>query len=131
MTFIEILKNEIETDPLSRGYSGMTDLEVANDLNTVYRTKNKTSMTGSEVLNAIVISEWTSLTADKQRTVWDVVHLGTINPFGIEATLMISVFGAGSDTIAALADARKDDVSRASELGMPFVYEGNVQEARI
>ena len=128
---MSILKTEIDTDPLGRGYSGMTNLEIANDLNVVYCTKNKTSMTGSEILNNIVISEWTPLTDAQKRTVWDVVHLSDINPFGVEAQLLIAVFGAGSDTIAALADARKYDVSRAEELGIPYVYEGHVIDAKL
>jgi len=128
---MSILKTEIDTDPEGRGYSGMTNLEIANDLNVVYRTKNKTSMTGSEILNAIVIAEWTPLTDAQKRTVWDVVHLSDINPFGVEAQLLIAVFGAGSNTIAALADARKDDVSRATELGIPYVYEGHVIDAKL
>lgn len=32
-----VLKNEIDTDPLGRGYSGMSDVQVATDLNTEYR----------------------------------------------------------------------------------------------
>ena len=128
---MSILKTEIDTDPLGRGYSGMTNLEIANDLNVVYCTKNKTSMTGSEILNNIVISEWTPLTDAQKRTVWDVVHLSDINPFGVEAQLLIAVFGAGSDTIAALAEARKYDVSRAQELGIQYVYEGHVIDAKL
>ncbi len=31
------LNTELTTDPLSRGYSGMTDAQAADDLNTVYR----------------------------------------------------------------------------------------------
>ena len=31
------IKAEIDTDPLTRGYSGMNDQAVADDLNTVYR----------------------------------------------------------------------------------------------
>lgn len=32
-----ILATELSSDPLTRGYSGMTDIEAAADLNTVYR----------------------------------------------------------------------------------------------
>ncbi len=34
---IEILKTEIDIDPLVRGYAAMTDLEVANDMNLINR----------------------------------------------------------------------------------------------
>jgi len=33
-----VLREEILTDPLGRGYAGMTDEQVAEDLNTAYRT---------------------------------------------------------------------------------------------
>jgi len=31
------IKAEIDADPLTRGYAGMTDVQVADDMNTVYR----------------------------------------------------------------------------------------------
>ena len=34
---VTIIKSEIDTDPLVRGYSGMTDAQVADDMNTLYR----------------------------------------------------------------------------------------------
>lgn len=37
MAFLQELKSEIDSDPLTRGYSGMTDAQVAADLNTAYR----------------------------------------------------------------------------------------------
>ena len=124
------LKAEITDDPLGRGYAGMTDHAIASDLNTVYRNQNRTSLTGSEVINAVTAVEWTALTDTQKQTVWDIVHLGTINPFGVEATLLIEVFGVGSATIAALAEARIIQVSRAAELGLGIVKTGYVQQVR-
>jgi len=128
---ITALKTELTVDPLARGYSGMTDEQAATDLNTVYRTRNKTSMTGSEVINRVVPAEWNALTDAQQAKAWNIIHLGTLNPFGVEATMLSAIFGAGSATIAALAAARKGNVSRADELGFGFVYAGNVMEARL
>jgi len=130
MADIVKLKTEIDTDPLARGYSGMSDAAVAVDINTVYRTVNKDTMTGTEVLNAIVKSEFNALTAENKQLVWDLIHLGTLNPFGLEASLLTDAFGGGSSTITALAALRKTNVSRAEELGLGHVYEGHVQEAR-
>lgn len=130
MANLFLLKSEIDSDPLTRGYSGMTDAEVAESLNTANRTRNKTTMTGSEILNKIDPTEWNSLTDAQRQTVWDIVHLGTINPFGIEATLMVNIFTGGSTTITALAAARVESISRAQELGLGTVREGTVQQAR-
>jgi len=39
MANIKALADELRNDPLSRGYSSMTDQEAADDLNTAYRTQ--------------------------------------------------------------------------------------------
>lgn len=127
----QVLRTEIDTDPLGRGYSGMTNQEIADDLNIIYRERNRERMPPTEILNTVVISEWAALSADEQRSIWDILHMGgDINPFGNEATMFISVFGAGSDTITALADARKDDISRAVEIGLGVVRESDVDRAQ-
>jgi len=40
-SYMKPLKDEIVNDPLSRGYSSMTDSEVADDLNTQYREQHR------------------------------------------------------------------------------------------
>ena len=125
---MSILSDEISGDPLGRGYSGMSDAEIVTSLNTVDRTQNRSSMTASEVLNAIDIAEWNALSDADQQKIWDVLHIRGINPFGVEATIFVAVFGAGSDTITALQAARVTTVSRATELGIGFVKLGHVQE---
>ena len=39
-SYMKKLKDEVKNDPLSRGYSSMTDSEVATDLNTQYREQH-------------------------------------------------------------------------------------------
>ena len=125
------LKAELDADPLSRGYSGMSDVEAATSLNdTVDRNVNKATMTASEVLNAVVPAEFNALTEAEQTRIWSLLGIGTLNPFGVEATLLTAAFGAGSATIVALAGLRKDTVSRATELGLGFVAPGHVENAR-
>jgi hypothetical protein len=68
---IDILRTELSDDPLTRGYASMTDEEAAIDLNTTYRERNKTSMTGSEVLNAVDATNWAGLTDAQKQVVWD------------------------------------------------------------
>jgi len=128
---MSILSDELTNDPLNRGYAEMNDEEVAININFLDRIRNRPSMTSSEVLNAIDITEWSALTDAGQQQIWDVIHMGNINPFGVEATIFIAVFGNGSDTIAALATIRKENVSRATELGHSFVYPGHIQNARM
>jgi len=129
MADIAKLKAELTGNP--NRYSEMTDEAAAADLNTAYRERNKNSLTATEVLNAVVPAEFNALSDTVQRRIWDVLHIGDINPFGVEATLFIAAFGAGSVTIANLAKIRKEKISRAVELGLGFVYPGHVQNARM
>ena len=125
------LKAELTHDPLDRGYSGMSDVEATTDLNTVYRERNRVAMTGSEVLNAVDTTEWSGLSDAEKQTVWNVIHIGDLNPFGVEADLLVGVFGGGSATITALSAARKESDSRAVELGLGYLAPGHVQNARM
>lgn len=126
-----VLSNELADDPLARGYSGMTDAQATDSLNdTLDRERNRTSMTGSEVLNAVNNTEYLALSASDKDRVWQLLHLGTLNPFGVEADLLLDIFGGGSTTITALVVARKEIISRGAELGLGVVKEGQVQRAR-
>ncbi len=128
---IDVLRDELISDPETRGYAGMTDEQAAADLNTEYRQRNRASMTGSEVLNAIDETELNALSDANKNRVWQLLHLGELNPFGVEADLLIDVFTAGSVTITNLQYARKEDVSRAVELGLGFIYPGHIENARM
>ncbi len=130
MTDYVALKAEITTDPLARGYAGMTNVQIAASLNTANRTRNRTIMTASEIINAINVTEFNALTATNKAAVWDLLHLGELNPFGVEATMFTSIFGGGSTTIATLASLRAQSISRAVELGLGVVSEGLVAEAK-
>jgi len=102
----------------------------AGQLNAANRTQNRSSMTGSEILQQIDKGEFNTLSATDQQRIWDLLHLGTLNPFGVESNLMADIFTGGSATITALQAARKIGVSRAVEIGLGFVSPGHVLEAR-
>ena len=107
----------------------MNSQEIADDINTEYRSRNRTSMSASEVANQMDNTEWGDLTVDEKREIWDVLHMGSaLNPFGIEATIFTSVFGA-STTITNLQAARVEDISRGVELGLGHVKVGHVNMA--
>ncbi len=131
---IDVLTNEINTDPLVRGYSGMSDEQVAVDLNTVYRTKNRALMSGSEVWEATDLTEYDALSTlgdNNEQMRWiGFCGIESHDPFGNSAQFVINLFGAGSATVISLQDLRVDDVTRGGELGIGFVKPGNVGEAR-
>lgn len=132
-SYLEILKNEITTDPLVRGYSGMTDAEIASDLNTVYRTRTRTTLTAAQVYEQIDVAEFQAL-ADAQKVyVRDIIGLGgdiDVQAGSKARDVMLSIFGGGSQTITDLAAILVDNISRADELGLGVVTEGLVIEAK-
>jgi hypothetical protein len=125
------LKAELTAGQPGSGAYDADDATAAAQLNVVNRTLPRASLTGSEVLNAVDTTEWLALDDARRQQVWDIVHLGTVNPFGVEATLMTAIFPAAeSPTIAALAEARQRPVSRGVERGFGFVGHADVEDAR-
>jgi hypothetical protein len=125
-----VLQEELVNDPLGRGYAGMDDQQAADDLNTEYREQNITEMQATIVINAVDKAEFNALTDVEQRLVWDILHMGVVNPWGIEADLFVGIFGVGSNTITNLQAIRKGDISRAEELGLGIVTVQDVTDAR-
>ena len=125
------LKTELATDPLGRGYVGMTDEEAANDLNTSYRTRNRTEMTGDEVFQSIESQAiWEGLTANQRLEFLSLCGRDILDPFGAaNVNLVKSIFGAASATVTALNAARIESITRAQELGFRVTI-GLVEEAR-
>lgn len=124
------LKAELTTGhPETGAYSGNATA-AAGELNALNRTTPRVAVTGSDVLNAIDKAEFLAKTAEDRQLVWNVLHLGEINPWGVEADLLVGIFGAGSATITALVEIRLEDISRAEELGFGEVAPGHVQRAR-
>ena len=126
------LKTEVTTDPLGRGYSGMSDREVADDLNTVYRTRQRKTLSGSEIFNVTDDVEYTALT-DVQKASWDALcAIDSIDTgSGVAKSREAELFGPGKTTRANLIALKTDDISRATELEIPFVRVGHVQMARM
>lgn len=124
------LKAELLAGHPNTGLYDADDAIAAEQLNAVNRTRNRTSMTGSEVLNAINKAECLLLSDAMNQLVWNVLHIGELNPFGVEADLMIEAFGGGSATITALSALRVEAISRAEELDLPVIGAGYVQYAR-
>ena len=134
-----ILTTELTTDPLSRGYSGMTAEEAAADLNTVYRTRPRDQLSGDEIFQATDATEFAALDDGSQsnvardlKTMW-VSFCGRdqVDPFGSANVAFVQwIFGSGSATIANLNTIRNEPVSRAVELGLGPVKTGDVEIAR-
>ena len=143
---IKILKTEIDTDPLTRGYSGMSDEEVASSFNTIDRTLPRTSIPTMELFARFDKTEYNAqviVAADSKKAtaIGHLLSMGNIDPSNVVVQQIVKdVFGTGSATIKNLIgavggdfngdDLRTTNVSRATELGIGLVRPGNVTEAK-
>jgi len=130
------LRDELINDPLGRGYSAMTDAQVVAALHLRDRSKERTIMSAGEVMEHIVGSEFTALTADKKARVDRVLALGAeiiIGPGNNHNAVqeLLAAFGAGSQTVTNLSAARAETIDRAGELGLGTVRVGEVERARV
>jgi len=92
---IPTLKTEIDTDPLTRGYSGMTDIQVADDMNLVNRPDSILAI--EKIIKFLLLENThkTDGTDTQDRSIWqrmkEVVALSTTptaagsNPWGSTA----------------------------------------------
>ena len=124
-----ILNTELTTDPLGRGYAGMTAEQATDDLNTVYRDKNRTSMLGSEIWENTDAADFAAL-SDAKKSEWiSFCGIESVDPFGPAAAFVTYVFTSGN-TISNLATARVELASRANELLYESVKTAHVVYAR-
>lgn len=131
--FFEILKAEVTTDPLARGYAGMTDTELTADLNTAYRTRTREFVTRQELWDAIVLSDVAALNANNTASFWNFMHMlpeENVSTGGNNRVFLIALFGNPSPTYTALVALAITSISRANELSLPHVKIGHVRKAR-
>lgn len=126
-----VLATEISTDPLVRGYSGMTDAQIAEDINTVYRTCRRDYIFGWEGFNATDDVEYGALT-DAQKSSWDALcAIEQIDvTSGVAKSREAELFGPGTTTRSNLLALRDPPCSRGEELGLGFVLTSDVTFAK-
>lgn len=131
MANIQLLATELTSDPLVRGYSGMSDEAAADSLNTIDRDQNRSSISGDAAFDATDSTEFAALSAHKQQLWLAWCGRSDIDPFGSANVAFVQwIFGGGATTITNLVALRKQQVSRATELGIGFVRTGDVSQAR-
>lgn len=148
MANIALLKSEIDSDPLGRGYSGMDDTAVAVDVNTAYRTK-KEPISSAELLawsasdarlqnikNAAENGATDDLKSLAQAAYLIVTRDGTTLDLNLadRVAMLDSLVAAGVLTAAdrtSLDALATVSISRAEELSIGRVRAGDVIQARI
>lgn len=131
----QALRNELLNDPATLGYGGLSNAAAANKLNALDtgRTVSRTRVEVTEIFNAIDDGAWpsTALNQDKLRAILSMPFIDASN------TNTRSIFGAIFPNSGATQATRTRllalstrTVSRAEELGLGFVTEGDVAIAR-
>ena len=147
------LATELSTDPLVRGYAGMTDVEAAADLNTTYRTRYR-ALTTRDMLRWGFAREGLSKlrdAADKAgayTAITDVNRAKAIASYSIMTAGIEGSLDVGDPEIDAMLDllvatgifvaqdkadllARAtESISRATELGLGEIHVGHIEMAR-
>ena len=128
----DLLKPEVLGDPLGRGYGAMTDAEASTRINLVDRPRNRTSMSGDEVFQSVEsLAVWNGLTSDQRGEFLSFCARDSIDPFGtMNVSLVVSIFGPGSPTVANLQSARVELISRPVELGLATVSTQHIMNVR-
>lgn len=127
------LKTELETDPLVRGYSGMTDQQIADDMNTVYRTGTVTELSASQLFEAIEDSDWDTRTADQREKIKTILSLGDniqIAPGTKARAMMASALTGATASLANLGSLESPPISRAVEVFGAAVDVAAIESAR-
>lgn len=127
-----ILVAELQNDPLSRGYALMTDAQRLASLLAVNRPTERTVIPAYEVLEAIVPSEWSALSAAEKQRVQTIISAGQVNLKGSNTRAALgAAFAAGTTTRTNLLALQVGDpISRAFELGLTALGDGHLATAR-
>ena len=128
----EILVPEVRDDPLQRGYAAKSHQEVADDLNTEYRERLLQTMSGDELFCHTDIAEFGGLTMEQKQLWVSFCGRTAVDPSkAANVSFVTWLFGDESMTVTALNTARREDISRAFELGLGAVSAGHVESARV
>jgi hypothetical protein len=127
-----VLKAELSSDPLSRGYSSMTNQQVADSLNTANIARKRTIVPAWEILEATVMTEWAALSAAEKQRYQTLTGAGDVNVQGLNTRAAFgAMFAAGTQTRTNLLALENDAPwSRREQLGLPIVYDHHVAYAR-
>lgn len=126
-----VLTSELVDDPESLGYASMTDEEATVSLNGLTRVRNVVSVSGQDIFEAVVPTEYNALTADQKALLLGIIGMGEILVNGTNTkAALLAMFGVLSTTRTNLAALQIEAISRAMELGLGRVKVGYVQITR-
>lgn len=127
---LQALKEELDSDPLGRGYSGMSDVAAADSLNTPDRQPDRETLDAGLFVSCLDVSEYVARTTAQREYVQMVVAAGSVPLTANVKTEIGSLFPAGSATRTNILAALKRTGSRAEELGLGRVTPSHIADAR-
>ena len=140
----EILSDELANDPLGWGYAQQTDEVVSMWINNSdstsdpvhVREQDRTVIDVWEIFEAEDPNEVESVPLSGQQQQWksDLLSMGLVDIQGSNTrTTLRNIYSPGASyplTRQNLADIQTEDISRATELGIPATTPGSVSAAR-
>ena len=120
----QLLKTEIDTDPDTRGYSGMTDQQIADDLNLNAATQfDVPVMSGKQLKQAFDAQpdEWRAIGAEGRSEILSLTARDDLDPHGVDADFFLQavrpdgVTNNAPNATSALQTGRSVDHSRAHD----------------
>lgn len=123
------LKNEIQNDPQSIGYSGKSHEDIAKLLNRPVRNVDRDTISGGQIAACLVKADWTALSA-ADKNYLQVFIAAQDMPLTIQLKNELGgLFGVGTGTRTNLLAMLKQSGSRAKELGLGSVTTSDVADA--
>ncbi len=118
------LQSERTNDPITRGYSGMTDSQFLASITAEGRPNPRTFISSGELFEAIDGAEFIALSAADKIRVDRLLGLGAevvVGPGNSHNAVqeLLATFGGPSTTVQTLAALRDQTQSRAQEIGLP------------
>lgn len=141
MANLQAIRDEIDTDPLTRGYAGMSDLAVADSMNTV-NIASTVDTSPASLLGAIKAPAWpqgganADTRADEQAARDYVIALCSLDAVPLtEVEVQTKLTGVTNGIFSGATKTSIEalwatTISRAQELKLGKVREGTVAQAR-
>ncbi len=135
----QLLKTELETDPLLLGYVGAAnDTVLTNLINAIPvlpdagQQKMRKETPTWEIFEAVVKSEYNTLSTNDKNLLRALLSMGSVNiQRPITRLVLGGMFGVGTGTRDNLKELQLIAISRAEFLGFPRVTAGDIERMRV
>ena len=131
MNYVD-LKTELDSGHPVTGAYNVNDRLATDELNEANITRERLTMSGSEIRSAIDATEYGTLSDAKKSQFLSFTSNDNLDPRSgsMDETIFLDIWAGKAITIAALSTLRNETISRAVELNFGTINTGDVQNAR-